>query len=83
MPPSIVTADSLALLLEPESTLPFSVRIWSYANRERPIGPFSEARMHALIEHGEIRADTLVWRAGMPEWARADVVDPFASRLRL
>ncbi len=82
MPATAVTATPPGILLEPESTLPFSVRIWSYANWEKPVGPFSEARIFALIDHGEIRGDTLVWRAGMPEWARADTVDPFASHLK-
>jgi hypothetical protein len=57
-------------------------RAWSYANREKPIGPFSEARMLELLDAGEIRPDTLVWRQAMPEWARADTVEPFATRLR-
>jgi hypothetical protein len=69
-------------LLEPESLLPMAERIWSFANREKPIGPFSEARMHALLDAGEIRPDTLVWRHGMPEWATAATVEPFASRFR-
>ena len=72
----------LSDLLEPEARLPMSERPWSFANREKPIGPFSESRMHALLEAGEIRPDTLVWRAGMPEWARADTVEPFAAKLR-
>jgi hypothetical protein len=59
-----------------------SDRPWSYANREKPIGPFSEGQMHELLDAGEIRADTLVWRHGMPEWAPAGTVEPFASRLR-
>ena len=72
----------LSDLLEPEARLPMSERPWSFANREKPIGPFSESRMHALLEAGEIRPDTLVWRVGMPEWARADTVEPFAARWR-
>jgi hypothetical protein len=72
----------LLQLLEPESHLPLSERVWSFANREKPTGPFSEARMHALLDAGEIRADTLVWRQGMAEWATAATVEPFAARLR-
>ena len=72
---------ALSRLLEPESLVPLSERPWSFANRDKPIGPFTEPRMHALLDAGEIRADTLVWRQGMPEWARADTVEPFASRL--
>lgn len=72
----------LSRLLEPESHLPMFERPWSFANREKPIGPFSESRMYALLDAGEIRPDTLVWRQGMPEWARADTVEPFAARLR-
>jgi hypothetical protein len=72
----------LTRLLEPELSLPASARIWSYANREKPIGPYSEGRIRALIGHGEIRADTLLWRQGMPEWARAAEVAEFAALLR-
>lgn len=71
----------LAALLEPEHSLPLSLRIWSFANWEKPIGPFSEARMHMLLEERLITADTLVWRQGMPEWAKAGGVEPFASSL--
>ena len=71
----------LSHLLEPESRVPMSERVWSFANREKPIGPFSEVRMHALLDAGEIRPDTLVWRQGMPEWAAAGTVEPFAARL--
>jgi hypothetical protein len=70
----------LATLLEPEADIPLSRRIWSFANREKPVGPYTEVRMHQLIDHGEIRRDTLVWRQGMPEWARAERVAEFASR---
>ena len=56
-------------------------RVWSYANRERPIGSFTEAEMVQLIERGEINGDTLVWRKGMREWAEARSVDPFAARV--
>ena len=72
----------LSHLLEPEPHLPSSERIWSFANREMPVGPFSEARMHALLDAGAIHADTLVWRQGMAEWAAAATVEPFAARLR-
>lgn len=75
-----MTDTELTRLLEPEVDLPFADREWSFANRERPVGPYSEARIHQLITHGEITAETLVWRAGMREWARAGRVEEFAPR---
>jgi uncharacterized RDD family membrane protein YckC len=32
------------------------------------MGPVSEAEFETLVQNGTIRADTLVWREGMPNW---------------
>jgi hypothetical protein len=41
---------------------------WFYAAGSEQRGPVDEAALDRLIAAGEIGPDTLVWRAGMPEW---------------
>jgi len=41
---------------------------WYYANEGQRSGPVSADEFARLIETGVIRAETLVWRAGMPTW---------------
>lgn len=41
---------------------------WFYAKNGQQQGPVTDADLSAKVASGEIRADTLVWRAGMPEW---------------
>lgn len=41
---------------------------WYYANEGQRSGPVSADEFTRLVETGVIRADTLVWRAGMPTW---------------
>jgi hypothetical protein len=44
-------------------------------------GPVGEETIFELIRGGGVRAETLVWTAGMSDWARADSVAAFAARL--
>jgi len=46
-------------------------RQWYAAIGGKQEGPFSDERMRGLIAAGSVRADTLVWCAGMSNWARA------------
>ena len=41
---------------------------WFYASGREQRGPVDDAALDRLIAAGEIGPDTLVWRAGMPEW---------------
>ncbi|MBQ2793824.1 MAG: DUF4339 domain-containing protein [Clostridia bacterium] len=38
------------------------------------VGPFDMATLSAMAASGTLKAETLVWRAGMPAWARADSI---------
>ena len=42
-------------------------------------GPLPEAEIVRLIQRGTARAETLIWTAGMSDWARADAVPPFSG----
>src|SRR5690242_3284886 len=42
---------------------------WYYADQGRQVGPVDEAALDSLAASGVIRADTLVWRQGMADWA--------------
>lgn len=41
---------------------------WYYANNGQRQGPVGETEFARLTTDGSIRADTLVWRHGMPDW---------------
>lgn len=50
---------------------------WYYANEGQRHGPVSVDEFTKLVESGVIRADTLVWRAGMSTWQPyADLAPP-------
>lgn len=41
---------------------------WYYANAGQRAGPVEESELHELYAVGQVRGDTLVWKAGMAEW---------------
>jgi len=43
---------------------------WYYANDNQRLGPVSEEEFQRLVAFGSVRADTLVWRQGLPNWVR-------------
>jgi GYF domain 2 len=46
-------------------------RQWYTGREGRQEGPFSDERLRELIATGVVGADTLVWSAGMTNWAKA------------
>src|SRR5215467_9428157 len=46
-------------------------RQWYTGRDGRQEGPFSDERLRQLIASGMVRSDTLVWSAGMTNWAKA------------
>ena len=49
---------------------------WHYVKDGVQTGPVSEETFRSLIQQGDIRPETLVWRVGMPQWIpRAECVD--------
>jgi uncharacterized RDD family membrane protein YckC len=47
--------------------LPYAVD-WHYAENGRQVGPVSGEELRQLARTGVVTPDTLIWRAGMPEW---------------
>ncbi len=41
---------------------------WYYADSGQRLGPIDESELQALQAAGKVQGETLVWRAGMPEW---------------
>ena len=41
---------------------------WYYAENYKEKGPITDEAFRELVESGQIRADTLVWHAGLTEW---------------
>jgi hypothetical protein len=46
-------------------------RQWYTGRDGKQEGPFSDERLHEMIASGMVRGDTLVWSAGMTNWAKA------------
>ncbi|MGA2185891.1 MAG: RDD family protein [Bryobacteraceae bacterium] len=42
---------------------------WYYSDGRQQFGPVTQAEFDTLVASGRIGANTLVWRAGMPNWA--------------
>jgi hypothetical protein len=55
---------------------------WYYIGKYGPLGPLSESQMIELAESGVIEKETLVWKAGMPDWTRAENVPELQRFLR-
>lgn len=41
---------------------------WYYAINGQRLGPVAQAEFEKLVTDGVVKAETLVWRQGMPEW---------------
>jgi len=54
-------------------------RVWYYAVGGNRQGPVPDAELHGKIASGEIRADTLVWSAGMTDWTKAGEIPGLIS----
>ncbi|MBV9404708.1 MAG: DUF4339 domain-containing protein, partial [Acidobacteriaceae bacterium] len=41
---------------------------WYYADAGQRAGPIDESELQTLYASGKVQRDTLVWKAGMPDW---------------
>lgn len=73
--PSSNTAPSI----NSNSSIPPKIPTSTYylAKDGKPIGPFEVSKLISMIQTGEFKADSLVWKQGMVEWQRADLVSDF------
>lgn len=52
---------------------------WYYSADSKPVGPHSADDIESLFVTGQINADTMIWRKGMPQWAPLADVPDFAG----
>ncbi|MGE9267714.1 MAG: CD225/dispanin family protein [Verrucomicrobiales bacterium] len=52
---------------------------WYYAVGGQQSGPVSQEALAGKLRGGEIAADSLIWKKGMPDWLPATQVTEFAS----
>jgi uncharacterized membrane protein len=52
---------------------------WHYMNNGVQTGPATADEIKALITSGTIKADTLVWREGLPSWVAVSTQADFAG----
>ena len=62
--PGMASAGSPSLAAHP-------VLAWHIAENDAPVGPFTGAQLAQAIAAGRVARDTLVWSAGMADWAPA------------
>ena len=55
---------------------------WYYAESNERRGPISLSALQQLAGAGSVGATTLVWRAGMKDWAPASSVSEVASSIK-
>lgn len=68
---------------EPTAT-PARLVEWYYLDANRnSVGPLPFAQFTKASFDGQVKADTLVWSQGMPEWKRADQVEELKSLLHI
>ena len=58
---------------------PVPVVTYNVAVNGQATGPFDINTLHQMIIAGQLSENSLVWRAGMSEWVRADSVDDLKS----
>ena len=54
---------------------PIPTVVYNVAKDGKPTGPFDVATLTTMAASGELKPDSLVWKAGMASWVRADSVD--------
>ena len=63
------------------NTMPPPLTQYYFAINGERKGPFSQDQLPALVQSGEVKQDTMVWKTGMADWAKASTVADFASVL--
>jgi hypothetical protein len=58
---------------QPIPTPPVPVQVYVYVNNQQS-GPFDAAQLKQLAAQGVLTKDTLVWKAGMLQWAAASTL---------
>lgn len=64
---------------------PLNQATYYIAVNNQPNGPYEMNHIQQMIINGQINSDTLVWKNGMENWSRADMIDElknfFASKI--
>lgn len=63
----------------PVNNVPPPITQFFVAVNGQQSGPFGVDQLQGLVQNGTIGRDTLVWKTGMAEWAKASTVAEFAS----
>jgi TPR repeat protein len=66
--------DEPPMLAPAASALLSDVAEWRIAANNAQQGPYSKAKLAAMLEAGEMTRDTLVWKKGMANWTAASMV---------
>lgn len=72
---SIVSGTMSGITTPAEAPPPIPKVMFNVAKDGASTGPFDISTLTSMIASGTLKRDSLVWKAGMPNWARADSVD--------
>ena len=72
---SIVSGTMSGITTPAEAPPPIPKVMFNVAKDGASTGPFDISTLTSMIASGTLKRDSLVWKAGMPNWARADAVD--------
>ena len=59
----------------PVAPPPIPTVVYHVAINGQAAGPFDIATLKQMVVAGQLTADSLVWKNGMAQWAKADTVD--------
>ena len=63
------------------NTVPPPITQFYFAVSGERKGPFSQDQLASLVETGQVSQETMVWKTGMADWAKASSIAEFASVL--
>ncbi len=49
------------------------------ASEGKAVGPFETSKIIEMINNGQVKKDTLIWKQGSPNWAKASAMDEFTA----
>jgi hypothetical protein len=73
-----IAQNAMSAAPTPPPPMPQAIQIYLYLNNTQA-GPYDMPILQQLVAQGVLRADTLAWKAGMPQWAAANTIPELAA----
>jgi hypothetical protein len=73
-----IAQNAMSASPTPPPPMPQALQIYLYLNNAQA-GPYDLPILQQLVAQGVLRADTMAWKVGMPQWAAANTIPELAS----